>query len=58
MEKEWKNSGVSGVKELTKCRRDRTCLLHQFIAILPLDWCIHLSGDESEIGDDILQNIP
>ena len=54
MEKKWKNSGVSGVEESTKCRRDQTCLLRQFIAILPLDWRIHLSGDESEVGDDVL----
>jgi len=33
MEKEWKNGGVSGVEESTECRRDGTCLLHQFIAI-------------------------
>ena len=34
MEKEWKNGGVSGVEESTECRRDWTCLLHQFIAIV------------------------
>jgi len=34
MEKEWKNGGVSGVEESTECRRDRTCLLRQFIAII------------------------
>jgi len=33
MEKEWKNGGVSGMEESTECRRDRTCLLRQFIAI-------------------------
>jgi len=36
MEKEWKNGGVSGVEESTECRRDWTCLLHQFIAITTL----------------------
>ena len=34
MEKEWKNGGVSGVEESTECRRDWTCLLCQFIAII------------------------
>ena len=33
LEKEWKNGGVSGMEESTECRRDRTCLLRQFIAI-------------------------
>jgi len=43
IEKEWKNGGVSGVEESTECRRDQTCLLHQFIAIDVLELGSHAS---------------